>query len=223
MKSIIIFLVCFIPASAFAIEPFNCRNGAFDRYSEIIPAEIVAKPDEKIYARDDWEGCPEKESCIQKSYLVNKDKVLTAHPEGDWVCIYYLGKKSDLAGWVQKNKIAIEAYERNPEIKSWQGKWASVGGKDANVLNIEALPSGMLHIVGNASWYGGKNSYGGEIIHIGEADFTVKPNGNLVVTEESEDLCQINLQLFGYYLVSTDNNKCGGVNVSFSGIYKRTP
>ena len=81
----------------------------------------------------------------------------------------------------------------------------------------------MLHIVGNASWYGGKNSYDGDIIHIGEADFTVKPNGNLVVTEESEDLCQINLQLFGYYLVSTDNNKCGGVNVSFSGIYKRTP
>jgi hypothetical protein len=33
--------------------------------------------------------------------------------------------------------------------------------------------------------------------------------------------CAAQLQLFGRYLMVRDNNKCGGMNVSFTGLYVR--
>ncbi len=40
---------------------------------------------------------------------------------------------------------------------------------------------------------------------------------------EADELdCKVAFVLLDKYLVATDNNQCGGVNVSFSGVYSRS-
>jgi hypothetical protein len=36
-----------------------------------------------------------------------------------------------------------------------------------------------------------------------------------------EDMCGITLRLVGDFLVADDNGDCGGVNVTFDGVYRR--
>ncbi len=62
----------------------------------------------------------------------------------------------------------------------------------------------------------------GDNIHTGEVEFEAAPNGNFLTLEENEDLCSVTLRLVGDYLVVSDNLKCGGVNVTFNGVYRKT-
>jgi len=43
-----------------------------------------------------------------------------------------------------------------------------------------------------------------------------------VVDGAGSDACMVDLTLVGRYLVVTDNNMCGGVNVRFWGIWVRS-
>ena len=52
---------------------------------------------------------------------------------------------------------------------------------------------------------------------MGEADETLP-------YEAGDDLdCRARMRLIGPYLLVADNGQCGGLNVSFSGAYRRTP
>lgn len=212
-----------LPAASYAIEPYTCRNGAFPTYTEFSPAEIVAATGEQVHARDDGEGCPEQAKCLKKGYLINGDKVLTAHPAEGWVCIYYFGKKSSYTGWVPQTNVKTIPFFQSPEINDWLGKWESIGSTD-NVI-VESAPAGMLKITGRANWYGGKNTYGDDIVHFGGVNGVAAPAGNKLIVKEGDDEydCVVNFELVGPYLVSTDNSNCGGVNVRFNNIYRRTP
>ena len=40
--------------------------------------------------------------------------------------------------------------------------------------------------------------------------------------DAASDVCAAKFELYGRYLLVEDNGRCGGVNVSFSGLYVRT-
>jgi hypothetical protein len=71
-------------------------------------------------------------------------------------------------------------------------------------------------------------------VNSGELDGEAKPRGNtlaigydpdksaeLPTPEAAKDSCAARLSLYGRYLVVEDNLGCGGMNVSFSGVYVR--
>jgi hypothetical protein len=51
------------------------------------------------------------------------------------------------------------------------------------------------------------------------------PDGNVLKIGENdtdEFACKVTMRLIDEFLVVIDNLKCGGANVSFSGVYRRT-
>jgi hypothetical protein len=64
----------------------------------------------------------------------------------------------------------------------------------------------------------GKGRPRGQTLAIGyDPDQSSFPPGK----DEPPDSCAAKLELYGRYLVVEDNNGCGGLNVSFTGIYVR--
>ncbi len=212
-------LLLLLSAPAYAIEPFTCRNGHFPTYTEIAPGEIATEAG-SVHASNDTRGCPGDSRCLQKGYLVNGDRVLTAHPAEGWVCIYYLGKKSDYTGWVKEEQVKTLPSSKNPPVKDWLGYWETLG-KD-NIIISEA-PDGMLRIEGKAFWFGGKDSLGYDIVHFGEISGTAEPTGNSLTVKDGDDgfSCVAKATLVGSYMVVSDNSYCGGMNVRFNSIYRR--
>jgi hypothetical protein len=43
----------------------------------------------------------------------------------------------------------------------------------------------------------------------------------LVALTLEDDICKITLRLVGDFLVADDNGDCGGVNVTFDGVYRK--
>jgi hypothetical protein len=71
-------------------------------------------------------------------------------------------------------------------------------------------------------------------VNEGELDDSGKPRGQTLAIgydperygfpppdDAAPDGCAAQLQLYGRYLMVRDNNKCGGMNVSFTGLYVR--
>ena len=221
MPTILMLILFGMSFSSHAVPPYSCRNGHFPTYEGIHLAEIVGNGSEKVYARGDWDGCPEHESCIQKGYLIKGDRVLATNTTDGWVCIYYFGKKRDYVGWVKQHEVKDIITPTTAKTNGWLGKWASIGGIDS--IQIRSGNAGMLEINGKAKWLGGKNSSGEEIVHFGQVQGVARPNENRVVISEGDEnhSCVLTLNLIDAFLIATDNEKCGGMNVRFNGVYKQ--
>ncbi len=220
IHTLVILTLLTLPATSYAIEPYTCRNGAFPTYTELNLGEIVAGKGERVHARDDMDGCPDQKKCIQKGYLINGDKVLTAHPSDGWVCIYYFRKKSEYTGWIPQKNVRTTPFPKNPELRSWIGHWEADGGTPE--ITISLAKKNKLKVSGEAYWQAFVNS----LPHIGLVDGVAAPVGNkLTVKEEGDESigCVVNFELIGPYLVANDNRLCGGANVSFDAIYRRKP
>ena len=216
-----IFLI--LPVASYAIEPFNCRNGAFPTYTELGLGEIAAKEGEQVHAREDGEGCPEQEKCLRKGYLVKGDKVVTAHPAEGWICIYYFGNNDDYTGWLPQANVKALPFSTSPNLKEWVGRWEDIVG--VNKVIIQPASAGKLKVSGKAFWHGGQNGDGEQIVHYGQVNGLATPVANHLTIKEGDDefSCVVNFQLLGSYLIATDNGNCGGMNVRFDDVYRRKP
>ena len=102
---------------------------------------------------------------------------------------------------------------RTPPLARWLGAWEYAGQS----LDIRrGAKPGTLAVSGQAFWRGV-----GDNVHVGEVEFEAAPAGNVLRLEENEDLCSVTLRLVGDLLVVSDNLKCGGLNVTFNGVYRR--
>src|SRR5262245_36611730 len=90
-------------------------------------------------------------------------------------------------------------------------------------------------VLGNAMW----GSYDRQrvrrgAVHVGELSGKGRPRGQTLAIgydpdrsgfppakDEARDSCAAKLELYGRYLVVEDDGTCGGLNVSFTGIYVR--
>lgn len=192
-----------------------CRNGFFPRESEsYATAKIKGKKGEKVYFYgDEREDCPNNKNCRQKSYVIPGDEILYSRRYGNWVCAWYQPKAgSETVGWLPFEKIqpVLILQSQNDFIGNWSFYSNSieiVKGAKPNVYKVK----------GYAFWKGsGDNVHTGELDHEGKmVDGTLK-----LGADETEDYaCKVSLKLLGDYLIVSDNLNCGGVNVTFSGVY----
>ncbi|MEX8622108.1 hypothetical protein AB8D53_03690 [Salmonella enterica] len=227
MQRLFLVLMLFSGA-AYSVKPYTCRNGGFPGYEGIKPARIVAGEGERVHAREDSVGCPEDDKCRRKGYLINGDRVLVTPAVDGWVCTYYSGKKRDYTGWIPEEKIKVLPYSQHPEIKHWMGRWRPIsiyrGNKAADYINITRKARNRLLVNGYTYWYGGKNTYGEDVVHYGAVSASGKPKGNNLTVRmgDEESDCTVRLRLINDLLLVTDNSRCGGMNVRFSNIYQKT-
>jgi uncharacterized protein YecT (DUF1311 family) len=93
--------------------------------------------------------------------------------------------------------------------------------KDSSSITIRELPDGKIQVEGNAIWVG--NAETGNV-NMGELEGSFLLEGNKVhYTDGEEEGCRLTITFSQNALsVSDDNLRCGGLNVTFDGQYRKT-
>jgi hypothetical protein len=200
-------------------NPANwCRNGAFTRDSdEFRTARVTGRKGSRVHFSGDEEGCPGASAkCRQKAYVVAGDEVLTSRTFGDWVCAWYQpARGSETVGWLPAHQLGVAEPAARPPLAAWLGAW---GFYDNSLRLTRARRAGALRVEGDATWVGANPGN----VHVGDVSGEAAPAGNVLeVGGGDEHDCRLKLRLVGSYLVASDNRQCGGVNVTFDGVYRR--
>jgi hypothetical protein len=115
-------------------------------------------------------------------------------------------------GWLPVGRVqpAMRPVDPAPALSAWLGEWRQ--GDDTIALSAEG---DRIAAEGDAYWPGKT------IMPANEGSFagTAAPSGNRLRIVAQD--CEVEMILAGRFLVVTDNQMCGGHNVSFYGIYSR--
>lgn len=197
--------------------PAECpRDLLFEGRIELLRAARVVAPG-KVHFRDDGAGGPcEGPRCRGKAYVVNGDAVISGRRRGPWVCVIYPNSRGGTEGWIRLDEIVAVA-ETRATPSMWIGSWVR---DPYTELTIERAGP-KLSVKGLALWFGARP----DIVHDGMVDAAGAPVGDTLRTDDvsypDADHCQPILRRLGPYLAAFDNNRCGGLNVTFTGVYRR--
>jgi len=156
-------------------------------------------------------------SAWQKSFVVRGDKVLVSVDQAGSSCAWHFERFHEEVGWLPTERLKLEPVKM-PAPQAWIGTWAPIQG--GATIQIRRR-NGVFESWGSTRWYGARVAmYGGEhVVHVGSF------NGQGVIDKDamtlSDNACIVKMQLVASDLVVTDNAACGGVNVSFGGVYKK--
>lgn len=225
MKLVLIFLTFLSFSSAtlgqLSGNPENwCREGFFTRDSDEFKIATVdgAKGSRKYFYSDDSENqkCPDSAGCRLKSYLIPGDKVVANRVRGNSMCVWYTPAHGlPTVGWMRIEDLNVQTSTPAVGLTAWLGEWNYA---ENSIMFTKNKLTGWLNVTGNALWKGLADN-----VHIGELDGRAElRNGALVYSDGEDELdCRATLRLVGGFLVVADNFRCGGMNVTFSGIYRR--
>jgi len=104
----------------------------------------------------------------------------------------------------------------------YQRIYQSRPDKDTSVLDIWRLQDGRVRVLGNSTWVG--NAKTGNV-NVGAIDgvYDLKGSSVFVTDGDEDDDCHFTITFAANALtVTKDNLKCGGLNVSFNGQYRKT-
>jgi hypothetical protein len=109
----------------------------------------------------------------------------------------------------------------------WIGNWEKIGRRKTNKDGIDIRPArgGSLRILGGAS-YKALAYMPDDTTNFGEIDARgIIRDGTIEVRVTGAFPCRYSLHLVGAYLVVLDRDAelCNGYNVTFSGVYRRSP
>ncbi|MFM5906186.1 MAG: hypothetical protein ACKOPO_01125 [Novosphingobium sp.] len=217
MRNTALLFALALPVAAHAAEDDGtCRNGLFAETEVSVSLAAVAGKG-RAHFWYDMDDCPQAgERCRLRSYLVAGDRVLAGRSKGAWTCAFYPGKGGGSAGWIESARLSRLPANPKPPIEAWLGDWESDG---ARYVSFRRKGVG-LSIRGTAFWpardVDPRERPGGP--NMGEIDGSDKPAGNRLF----ESGCSVRFVLLGDWLVGSDpSRECDGMNVTFSGVYKR--
>jgi hypothetical protein len=157
-----------------------------------------------------WMACDSPTGCF--SLRAEPDSpVLIYKSEGEWTCGYGADRNGAASAWFRSKDLRRLEFAADPPIAGWYGIWMS--GGDRMVISPENNGKG-LHLSGNATWHGANGNE-----HFGDTKGDAVPAGNRLHYVSGG--CVIDLTLAGKYILAEDNQGCGGMNVRFSGFWKR--
>jgi len=208
-------VLCLACGPAFADDAVMCRNGLYTQLEGIHAAKASPDASGKVYFRnDDSDKCPADASCAGKGYVVAGDELLVSKEYKGWTCAWYFSKKREYVGWIRPGE-STSVPTQAPKLADWAGDWS-----DSADVNLAPNADGSFHVTGTAIWSGGNGN-----VHDGELDDSATPVGNRLEIGDAKDeyACHVVFELVNGYLLANDSGYCGGLNVSFSGVYRRLP
>lgn len=214
-------------ADALPVDEGMCRNGGFPLEQDAFTlARVTGKP--RLHFLDDMEGCPSKgeAACRQRGYVIEGDTLIVGRAQGHYRCVFYPNKGGGSAGWVPEDRLRRLPLPTAIPLQAWAGHWQGSGD---NTLDLIPNGDGTVTMNGDAYWPSANPDPemrpGGP--HLGSVTARDTPQGNRLEVIEGGPLeeyrCKVTAHLLGDLLVVADNSNCGGANVSFSGVYRRTP
>jgi hypothetical protein len=170
-------------------------------------------------------------ACRLTSYVVPGDRVLVGDPVDGFRCATFRSSNGrDTSGFLPSAAL-IDQSTASPVLADWGGRWV----RDDEASIIIKVDGAALTVNGQATWGAHdpeRVKRGG--INTGDIHTVATPRGNLIAIGSGYDGtnppdvsnvndCLARLRLFGTYLAVEDNSGCGGMNVTFTGIYSRQP
>lgn len=132
-----------------------------------------------------------------------------------WVCVGVPGKRPlDVwFGWVP-----IDRWQRSDGEQQSSNRWLGVWQNDHAKIAIQSFDGRTLEATGNALWVGGVPGTS----HFGDFRVSGIPENGVISTDAGygETGCQVAMRVVGDFLFAADNQRCGGMNVTFDGIYR---
>jgi hypothetical protein len=207
-----------IPTAAAAADEDDgfCRNGGFPIENSTFGVATIQGAG-RAYLLDDMNGCPNASpKCQTHTYLITGDRVVTGRTRGGYVCAYFPNKGGGSAGWVDPKRLKQMPVDAKPPLSAWAGYWSDNGNPTARF----SVSKGELVVDGDSYWPQRNPSLkdypGGP--NVGDISGTLKVSGN----SAHEPDCNVDFTLVGDMIVGRDPDmQCGGMNVSFSGVYRR--
>jgi len=151
-----------------------------------------------------------------QSYLIRGDRIVVTGSVPGYVCVAYsktAHEPRQFFGWIPAAQVEVEKPgAATSPLHAWIGIWR----QSSATISLRA-DGELLHAVGKAIWQGRSAP------HFGAFDHSAHPVGNTLTMgmQSDPDGCQIQLILLGELLAASDNQHCGGNNVSFTGFYAR--
>jgi hypothetical protein len=193
-----------------------CRNGLFPTEPPFSLAQVTGT--DRAYFHEDMEGCPDRGmACRQHTYVVPGNHVITNRTHGSFTCAFYPSRGGGTAGWVQSERLHALPVATNPLASAWLGRWSSEGNPEVRIT--ARGKSGW--VAGEAYWPGPPGTHNYPSTHDGAIDGALVLTGNRAHHSDGENWCKVEFTLLGDLLIAADNDKCGGMNVSFSAVYRR--
>ncbi len=189
---------------------------------ETLQAMIVTRGPQ-LHFQEPGPGCPGAAACQRRPYVVAGDAVLAlAGPKG-WMCAIYPNRIGGNSGFLPAGRLAgTPARVGAPPLDAWVGKWSEAGAD----ITIKRRGD-LLEAEGQAIWpaFPSRDQIDRGAIHTGEMRGETRPAGDTALFVDAEDTgpdgCRVAIRMVGPYLSVSDNNACGGANVSFAGLYRR--
>jgi hypothetical protein len=131
---------------------------------------------------------------------------------GSSVCIGVpgKGKLATMFGWIPATRWHATGSSPQPA-----GRWVGVWQNETAKITVQSTNADQLAITGHA--VRGSGTEGMDFY--GDFQLSGKPvNG--VLAGPAGDSCEVAIRLLGEYLVVEDNNACGGMGVTFAGMYR---
>ncbi len=185
-------------------------------------------------------NCPDASpACAGRAFVVAGDPVIVTGQDGDFSCATFTGagaKMASTSGWLPHARLK-DAAAADPvnAATAWAGSWRS---GDEKQITIRSASGGRIAVSGDATYgaddpgrvqRGAVNS--GQIsatvpVSNGAAAFAMDDDGATKPFDaklpNDSDVCRVKLWRLGSYLVAADNVRCGGMNVTFTGVYRRS-
>lgn len=206
-----------LPSLALAQSSSECGPYAFDAHAKAQVFTIKAPtPKQPVNFQSEANACPAQGACgwKQRSYLIPGDTVLAGPEQGGFRCAYYVtAKGKPLAGFLPSANLEPAKGEKVLDAAFLAGTWVY---EDADIV-FTSKAGGLLHAEGTAT------AVVNETANTGDFSGDVKPGGEELRfgDPKEEDSCLVTIQRRGPYLLVSDNLQCGGLNVSFKGLYIR--
>jgi hypothetical protein len=204
-----------IPAFAATPDEGWCRNGGFTTENPSFGLAVVNRK-VRAHVLADMNGCPNDERRCRAGYHLNPGKrVVTGRSNGKYVCAYFPNADGGgSAGWLDWSSLRRLHVDVVPTASSWVGRWSDGGNPTLRIAGRR----GVLAITGEAFWPGPEPFEGGTSPHSGNIRGKLFRTGNRA--HYNVDGCKIEFTLLGDTLVVGDNERCGGTNVRFDGVYR---
>jgi hypothetical protein len=218
------------PASA-VVDPagealeFVCRSHpGFDSDQPLMLARVASTPAGRTYFHDDRSGCPASAGCQRKAYLVPGDEVIIDRVAHGWACAWFGDGRTPTMGYLRAADLEMLGGRHATSGSDWVGGWEQIPAGDGEPVAtlLFSLHHDGLRVAGEAQWFG--NTVDGErVVHTGniEVDGLEADTDHTSFQPPDEFECGASFRLHGDFLVADDNGHCGGMNVTFDGIYRR--
>jgi hypothetical protein len=170
--------------------------------------------DSQVRFHDRAEACPATGACgwRREDHAIGGDEVLASAEVNGFRCVYAAAPKGDLtAGFLPAAELepASDAEPLTPEFLT--GRWGHLGETEITFTRT----GDALAAKGQATYDTG--APGG--VNTGELDGPVTIADG--TARYAVDGCEVTARRRGPFLIVSDNNACGGMNVSFGGVYTR--